>query len=99
MSQGFDTTHHEERQGRVRAVLIATETGLSTENVALVDELIDANEYGIALETLTALLAEANVPIDRAVYEDIRILAADMELSEGLAEQLAILDSGSHKSL
>lgn len=82
MTERFDTAYHEERQGRVRAVLIATETWLSSADVAQIDEFLDAND----------LLAEANVRVDQDIFEDIRALAADMGLSENLVAPLATLD-------
>jgi hypothetical protein len=84
----FDAVYYEDLRGRVRGVLIAVAEHLQAQEVGLVDELIEANESGLALELLTVMLVETGVKVDPRVVEQIDQLAGDMGLAQELAERV-----------
>ena len=49
---------HEEMRGRAYAFLIAVDDRLPTDTAELVHELIDSNEYGVAVEMMHDSLIE-----------------------------------------
>lgn len=75
-----DASGFEELQGRLRGVLIAVSEQLPAFTVGLVDEMIDANELGIALETMSEMLVESNGSIEHHVVAAVERLAEDMAL-------------------
>jgi hypothetical protein len=56
----FDAAYCADFPGRVRGVLIAVADAFPAQQVGLVDEAIDANEAGVALEGLVGMLDEAH---------------------------------------
>lgn len=85
---GLDSSYYEELQGQLRAILIVVETSLDREEAELVDEMIDANECGIALEMISDLLFEKNAQVESETVVDIGRLVAKMQLPLRLVEQL-----------
>ncbi len=93
MTGRFDAAYYEDLRGRVRGVLIATAEFLPAKEVGLVDELIDANESGVALEMLTQMLVDARVSVDAQVIEQIDRLVRDMGLPHEVAERVRGLET------
>lgn len=65
---------HDQIRGRVRGLLISLADQLPPVTVGLVDELLDANEQGIAVEMLSEMLVESRARIsadDLKVFEDV----------------------------
>ena len=60
----------------------------------LVEELIDANECGLALETISDALAEDSVRLDQPAVDEIAGLAETMGLPTELARRLRPLGVG-----
>lgn len=79
---------HEDMRGRVRALLILTEEQLPDETADLVSDLIDSNEYGVALEVLSDMLVEARAVLTAEVVVVTAELAALMGLDSNVATQL-----------
>lgn len=52
------------------------------------NELIDANECGIALEILTEMLAESRATVSAQIVSDIAELSNLMGLGSGTADRL-----------
>lgn len=92
MTGRFDATYYEDIRGRVRGVLIAVAEAFPAEQVGLVDELIDANEAGVALEMLVGMLLEEGVPMDDSLVHQIERLVEHMGLSSELAKQVRELE-------
>lgn len=92
MTGRFDAAYYEDLRGRVRGVLIAVADAFPAQQVGLVDELIDANEAGVALEMLVGMLDEAHTHLSREVVNQVERLAKDMELSSDLAERVRALE-------
>ena len=76
----FDSTHYEDLQGRLRGLLIEFQNRFAREQGSMLDELIDANECGIALEMMTEILAEADASIPKDQINQIAQLAEEMKL-------------------
>lgn len=88
MNEAFDAAYFEGLRGRLRALLIAVAHWFSRDQTALLNELIDANECGVALEMTSDFLVEAGACVDPAVRDDVVRLAATLELPPGVAGQL-----------
>jgi hypothetical protein len=89
MSNPYDASYYEQLQGRLRGLLIAVENRLRPDQVSLLDELIEANECGVALHMLRDLLAEAKAPISAAERDHIAQLAATMKLPPGEPQRMS----------
>ncbi|MDP9072702.1 MAG: MafI family immunity protein [Actinomycetota bacterium] len=89
----FDAAYYEDLRGRVRGVLIAVAGFFPAQEVGIVDELIDANESGVALEMLSEMLVEAKARIEPQVVEQILRLVRDMGLLPDLAERVRRLEA------
>jgi hypothetical protein len=61
--------------GRLRGLIILLEEQLTSEQVRSAEELIDASEYGGALETLADRLSEKATPITDDVRRDFATLS------------------------
>jgi hypothetical protein len=64
--------------GRLRGVIILLAERLSSDQARFGDELIDASEFGVALETLADWLAEIETPIPDGVRRDFERLSVQM---------------------
>jgi hypothetical protein len=67
-------------QAQLRALLIATGSWISPEQLSLFNELVDANEPGVALDMLTKALAASDARIDQTLFRDMQSLAEQMNL-------------------
>jgi hypothetical protein len=84
----YDDAYYRDLQRRLRGLLTALQDRLSDEDVRIVDELVDANECGLALETISDALAEDTVRLDRSAVDEISSLADTMGLPTELAGRL-----------
>jgi hypothetical protein len=83
-----DASRYEELQGRLRGVLITVSDQLPSFTVGLVDEMIDANECGVALETMSEMLVEADGRIEEGVFVAVEHLVQLMGLDESNVDRL-----------
>jgi hypothetical protein len=88
VSGRFDAAYYEDLRGRVRGVLIATAGLFPAQQAGLVDELIDANESGLALEMLSEMLVEAKADVDAQVVAQIDRLVSEMGLAREVGERV-----------
>lgn len=75
----MDSATFDELSVRVRSLLISVSERLPTQKVGLVDELIDAGEFGIALETMADILGDEETMIssqERAEFTELTQLMA-----------------------
>ena len=72
--------HYADMENRLRALLSAVTGLFSAADIAEVEEFIDAREYGLALQTLAAILHENSTHFDGQVVEKIQGLAGAMSL-------------------
>lgn len=83
----FDASYYEEIRGRARAALISVERSLERAQVSMLDELIDHNESGVAIEMMTAMLAESHASLTAEQSAQIERLVREMGLNESVARQ------------
>ncbi len=93
MSGPFDASYYEDLRGRVRGVLIAIADAFPTQEVGLIDDLIDANESGVAIEMIVGMLSEARVRVARTVLDQLMALVTYMDLSEETRAKVKELES------
>lgn len=79
MTRGI--SYYEEIQGRLRGLLISLEDHFSRDQAAFISEEIEANELGIALETMSEILSDANGVIPNEHVAEILRLGEKMGLS------------------
>lgn len=68
-------------------LLVALEQRLPPDDRRDVAELIDANECGLALQTIGDVLAEESIPVDDTIVKQIVELANDIGLPSEVAER------------
>lgn len=83
----FDASYYEEIRGRAHAALISVERSLERGQVSMLDELIDHNESGVAIEMMTAMLAESQASLTAEQSAQIERLVREMGLNESVARQ------------
>jgi hypothetical protein len=89
----WPASQHEEVQGRARGLLIAVAPQLPSVTIGLVDEMIDANECGVALEIMSEMLVESRAIISSQELAMIRELVETMRLDPINVERLRPLVS------
>jgi hypothetical protein len=83
-----DLDYYEELQARLRALLIAIGTWISTEQLSLFNELVDANELGIALDMLSEALVTSGARIDATLFRGMQSLTEQMKLKLEVVDRL-----------
>ena len=89
----FSAEYYEDLRGRATALLIAVESDLPAGQVDVLAELIDHNEPGVAVEMITAILAEVGAEIAADQVGQIESLVRDMGLDDSVARQARALVS------
>jgi hypothetical protein len=84
----FAPDYYEEIQARLRALLIVTGGWISAEQLSLFNELVDANEPGVALDMLAEALATSGTRIDKAIFQEMQSLAEQMKLEPEAVDRL-----------
>ena len=85
---GFGNDYYEELQARMRAIVIAVGYSIPPEQLPLLNELVDANEPGVALDILTEALADSGSQISQADFEDMKLLAEKMGLASAVIDRV-----------
>lgn len=85
----YDTDYYESLQSQARALLIMTGDRLTTDEMSLFMDLVDANEPGVALEMLVDSLLASGGSVERAVVEGAKSLASTMGIALDDIERLA----------
>jgi hypothetical protein len=67
---------HADLTGRLRGLVILLDGRVTGDRARLADELIDASEFGTALEMLADWLSEDETPIPGDVRRDFELLSA-----------------------
>jgi hypothetical protein len=83
------TADFDELMGRIRGLLIALSSTLSSEESSEVEELLDHAELGEALRTLAWLIVEEGKQVAMADLNEITTLAHRMGISDELPGTLA----------
>jgi hypothetical protein len=85
-----NSSWYEEIQGRIRGLVIAVASQLQPVTMSLVEEMIDANECGVALEILSEMLFESGAVITADTFSNISTLVAMMGLDEVIVDRLRL---------
>lgn len=85
----MDFLDHADLTGRLRGLVIMLDDKITIEQSRQVDELIDASEFGVALETLAGILAESSTSLPDDLRVDFERLANRMEIGESVMATLA----------
>ncbi|MCW3111007.1 MAG: hypothetical protein JWQ09_5513 [Segetibacter sp.] len=75
-------------ENRLLDLLKETSTQLTSEDIMLISEFIEHNEWGLAYETLCTQLDEYNAQISSATYEKITDLAKVMNIDSIIWQSL-----------
>lgn len=84
------TAAHDELSGLVRGLLINVEDRLPPETRDLVVELIDASEFGVALETMAEMLGEYEQPVTAQERTNFLDLVKRMAMDDRVERNLAL---------
>lgn len=84
----YDAAYYEDLRGRARGALIAVAEQLPNQTAGLIDELIDHNECGVAVEMLSEALVEAGATIDQQTMASVDALVTTMGLDADVAARL-----------
>ena len=74
----MDFATHADLTGRLRGLVILLDEQLTSDQARSADELVDASEFGIALEMLADWLSEDATPIPDDVRRDFERLSSQM---------------------
>jgi len=88
VTDSFDASYYEDVRGRVRGVLISVADVVPREKLAFIEELIDHNEPGIALEMLVDLMIQRGYKPGPQIVEDARRAAKAMAMELPDIDQL-----------
>lgn len=72
--------HYADMENGLRTLLSAVAGQFSASDIAEVEEFIEAREYGLALQTLAAILLETSTHLDGQVIDKIQELAGAMDI-------------------
>lgn len=81
--------YYEGIAGRLRGLLIRLADRISSEDVTLIAEFVDANELGLALEQLADVLSEYERPLTEDERADMVALADRMHTGDRVPLALA----------
>ncbi len=86
--------YYQEMQRRLRDLLASVATMLEAEHTLQLEEFIDANEIGLALECTVGYLVEADRRVSSDVLTEIDDLARTMGNSDAIRDERAQLSGG-----
>ncbi len=78
----MDAAWYEDLRGQLFSLLIAVEDRLGREQARWVHHVIDAGEYGLALEDMADILARAGAPVTDQERADMLGLARRMQMDD-----------------
>ena len=84
----YSQSYYDEIRGKLHAVLFVVADQLPRMTVDFVAEELDANEIGLALETIVEGLAATSAPVPRHIVDDLAELADRMQMDYGVRERL-----------
>lgn len=86
------SNYHDDVRSRLHALTDTCERWLRPNEVAVLNDLIEANESGVALEILSEILPEANATLDERTLLEVTDLVQRMGLDPAVRERLAKLN-------
>jgi len=81
---GMDAAYYEDLAGRLYGLVIRLAGRLPADDARWLHHVIEAGEYGLALEDMAGMLAHGKIAITGAEREDMLALADRMKLEGGL---------------
>src|SRR5262245_49594758 len=78
----MDAAWYEDLRGQLFSLLIAVEDQLGREQARWVHHVIDAGEYGLALEDMAGILAQAKAPVTDQERASMLGLARKMQMDD-----------------
>ena len=78
----FDDAYYVAMQNRTAQIVTAVVPWLSVQHTAYCLQLVDANEFGVALELMGWVLSKQNAQIESNVAHDFRALATEIGMPE-----------------
>ena len=87
---GVDFFTHSDLTGRLRGLVILLDEKITSRQVRVADELIDASEFGVALATLADWLSEGQAALSDQLRADFDRLATQLGNRERVMGPLAI---------
>jgi hypothetical protein len=84
----WPASSHEDVQGRARGLLITVAPQLPAVTVGIVDEMIDANECGVALEVMSEMLVESEAVISEEILRQVASLVDELGLDRVNVDRL-----------
>jgi hypothetical protein len=85
----MDFLDHADVTGRIRGLVIMLDDKVTIEQSRSVDEMIDASEFGVALQALADYLAESSTALPDDLRLDFERLASKMEIRDAVMETLS----------
>ena len=85
----MDFLDHADITGRIRGLVIMLDDKITIEQSRAVDELIDAADFGAALQLLADDLANSATPVPDDLRVDFERLATRMEIRDAVMSALA----------
>jgi hypothetical protein len=78
----MDAAWYEDLRGQLFSLLIAVEARLGREHARWAHHVIDVDEYGLALEDMVGILAQARAPVTDQEQADMLGLARRMQIRD-----------------
>jgi hypothetical protein len=88
VTEQLDPDYYAILEARLKRLVQALEHSFTSEEIALLVELAEHNEPGVAVEMLGELLVERDVSVNRQQFDEFRSVAETMGLESTVWEQL-----------
>ena len=86
----MDNAYYEDLAGRLYGLVIRLAGRLPPDEARWLCHVVEAGEYGLALEDMAGILAHGTIAITGAGREDMLALAARMKLEGGLVPRALV---------
>jgi hypothetical protein len=93
----MDFATHADLTGRLRGLIILLDESLTGEQQRFADELVDASEFGVALESLASWLSDNETPIPEDVRRDFERLSSQLGIVDSVMGKLSVCPTQSDK--
>ena len=94
----MDAAWYEDLRGQLFSLLIAVEDRLGREQARWVHHVIDMDEYGLALEDMVGILAQASAPVTNQEQAGMLALARKMRMDDLVSRVLRCCPSAGQAS-
>ena len=84
----MDRSYYEEITGQLHGLLVRLDDRLPGKDITLIEEFIDANELGLALEQIADVLSEDEQPLTADERADMLALVDRMQMGDRVTRAL-----------